>query len=137
VPDRLFTGAPANTADHLRRVYGNRAADVLDLATTPDLREPFDPWTGAIGAEVIHAVRREAARTLADILARRSMVGLGPDLGIGPDEAAAAIAVRHLGWSDERAAREVAEYRAGVARYRPRILESAAHAGAQSPTPAG
>ena len=79
---------------------------------------------GATGAEVVWAVRREGARTLADILARRTMVGLGPDVGVGADEAAARVAVEALGWSDERAADEVAAYRASVARYRPRILET-------------
>jgi glycerol-3-phosphate dehydrogenase len=121
-PARAFLGAPARTEQHLRKVYGNRAGEVLDLATSPDLREPFDPWSGAIGAEVLYAVRREGARTLSDILARRTMVGLGPDVGIGADESAAAIAVRHLGWSPAQAATEVARYRAYVLRYRPRIL---------------
>jgi glycerol-3-phosphate dehydrogenase len=137
VPERFFHGAPPRTADHLRRVYGNRALDVLAMATDPDLRDPFDPWSGAIGAEVLYAIEREGARTLSDVLLRRTMAGLGPDVGIGPDGAAAAIAARHLGWSEARAASEVANYRAGVARYRPRILETGVAAAAPSPSQAG
>ncbi|MEJ7873068.1 MAG: hypothetical protein WKF67_12495 [Rubrobacteraceae bacterium] len=38
------------------------------------------------------------------------------------DEAAAEVAVRHLGWSAERAAREVEDYRRYVERFKPRAL---------------
>lgn len=121
--------AEANLSDvsaaHLLRVYGTRAVEVLAVADElgdPRLRRPFDPATGAIGAEVVFACRREAAETLADVLLRRTMVGLGPDAGVGADEAAAAVARRHLGWDEARVGREVADYRAFVARYRPRSL---------------
>ncbi len=118
------SGLPPASAEHLLRVYGARAAAVLalaDAAGDPALRQPFDPATGAIGAEVPFAVREEGAETLADILLRRTMVGLGPDLALGADEAAAAVACRHLGWDAARAAAEIAAYRAGVARFRPPV----------------
>ena len=110
------------TADHLLGVYGIRAAEVIEAADAPELREPFDPTTGAIGAEVVFAFRREGAETLADALLRRTMVGLGPEVGIGADEAAAAIGRQHLGWDEARARRELDAYRAHVARFRPRAL---------------
>ncbi len=114
---------PALSTDHLLRVYGTRAGEVLALASEgPDLREPFSPETGAIGAEIVLAFRRELAATLADALLRRTMVGVGPAAGIGADEAAAVIARRYLGWSEARAGREVASYRDYVARFRPRAL---------------
>ncbi len=113
---------PPRTVDHLLRTYGSRAAELLTLASTPDLRQPFDPLSGAIAAEVIFAFEREAAETLADVLLRRTMVGLGPNAGVGPDETAAAIAHRHLGWSTARASREIAAYRTFVARFHPRAL---------------
>jgi len=62
------------------------------------------------------------AQTLADVLLRRSMVGMGPNVGLDVDEAAAEVAVRHLGWSAERAAREVEDYRRYVERFKPRAL---------------
>ena len=110
------------SADHLRRVYGAAAGAVVARAISPDLLEPFDPLSGAIGAEIPYAFEREGARTLADALLRRTMVGLGPEVGVGADRAAANIARRTLGWSEERAAREVEEYRAFVSRYLPRSL---------------
>lgn len=116
------SGLPERSARRLMRVYGTRALAVGALATEPDLREPFDPDSGAIGAEVVFAVREEGAVTLADILLRRTMVGLGPRCAVGADVAAAAVACRHLGWDAERAAAEVAAYRAELAPLLPRAL---------------
>jgi glycerol-3-phosphate dehydrogenase len=48
------------------------------------------------------------------------MVGMGPRVGLDVDEAAARVAVRHLDWTEERAEREVREYRDYVQRYRPK-----------------
>ncbi len=79
------SGLPRQTVEHLLRVYGARAPEVLATASTPELREVFDPFTGAIAAEVPWAYHEEGARTLIDVIARRTMVGLGPDAGIGAD----------------------------------------------------
>ena len=52
----------------------------------------------------------ELAKTLADVFLRRTMRGLSADLGLGDLEAAAEIGKTFLGWSDERAKREVDDY---------------------------
>ena len=115
------SGLSARTVNHLLRVYGTRAKDVLALANdAPDLREVFDPDTGAIGAEVVMAVRQEMARTLGDILLRRTMVGLGGGVGLNADKAAAEIARRHLGWDQARIDQEIDAYRKYVQRFHPR-----------------
>ncbi len=102
------------------RIYGERAAQVSELARTDSaLNEVFDPVTGALAAEVVHAFRHELAHTLADVLLRRTMVGLAEHAGIGPDEQAARLAQKYMNWSPERAAREIADYRAYVARFHP------------------
>ncbi len=120
------SGLSGRTVDHLLRVYGTRASAVLTLAgAETDLREPFSVETGAIGAEVVLALRDEMAETLADTLLRRTMVGMGPTVGLGADVAAARIAEQHLGWDADRAAREIAAYRAYVERYTPRPLQPA------------
>lgn len=124
------SGLPHRTSEHLFRVYGSRAPEVLATADSPELQEVFDPATGAIAAEVAWAFQEEGARNLADVIARRTMAGLGPDAGIGADLAAAAIARLALGWDAARAEAEVAAYRKWVARYRPRALaETVAAAG--------
>jgi glycerol-3-phosphate dehydrogenase len=105
----------------LARVYGAGAREVLALAREDAaLAEVFDETTGALAAEIVYAVHREAAQTLADILLRRTMVGLAAHAGLGPDEAAARVGQQHLGWTNERAAQEVADYRNYIARFHPR-----------------
>jgi glycerol-3-phosphate dehydrogenase len=114
---------PAKTVDHLLRVYGTRAEEVLAVTDgEADLAHVFDSASGAIGAEVVFAVNDEGAQTLADILLRRTMVGLGPDAGVGADVAAAEAAGRHLGWDADRRVREVDAYRAYITRFTPRVL---------------
>jgi glycerol-3-phosphate dehydrogenase len=111
------TGLTARSAEHLADVYGGRAGEVVALATSDDLLQPFDDWSGAIGAEVLFAFANEAAATLTDVLMRRTMVGLGPDLGLGASHRAAAIAAAHLGWDAARVDQELAAYRAFVQRF--------------------
>jgi glycerol-3-phosphate dehydrogenase len=114
------SGLPMESVDRLVTVYGARAPDVLALADRdPTLREPFCAATGSIGAEVVFAIEREFARTLEDVMMRRTMVGLEPGHGVGADEVAAAIAQRHLGWDEARAHDEVLQYRAYLERFVP------------------
>ncbi|MGH2532188.1 MAG: glycerol-3-phosphate dehydrogenase [Thermomicrobiales bacterium] len=116
-------GLPEPTVHRLVGLYGARAAEVAALAREhSDLAASFDPESGAIGAEVIFAFRSELAHTLEDALMRRTMAGLGPRMAVGADEAAAALAQRHLGWDAAQAAREVAAYRAHLARFKPKSL---------------
>ncbi len=119
------SGLAEELSERLIKLYGVRAADVLELAGDDDslktpLSAPASAQTGIIGAEVLYAFRREMAEKLSDALLRRSMAGMGPDVGLDVDEAAAQVAARHLGWTDERAEREVEEYRNYVQRYRPK-----------------
>ncbi|MCU1266003.1 MAG: dependent oxidoreductase [Acidobacteria bacterium] len=103
---------PGKTVDHLLRVYGTRAPQVLVVTDSdPALLEIVSPETGAIAAEIVFAFQYELARTLTDCLLRRTMIGLGPSGGVGEDETAARIAQQHLGWSADRAREEVIEYR--------------------------
>jgi len=66
---------------------------------------------------VVFSFEYELAKTLADCFLRRTMRGLHADLGLGDLEAAAAIGVRLLGWSAERAKCEVKNYRAEVSKF--------------------
>jgi glycerol-3-phosphate dehydrogenase len=113
------SGLPARSAAHLVDIYGGRAHEVLALANTEELRRPFDEWSGAIGAEVVFAFAKESATTLTDVLMRRTMVGLGPDLGCDAVEAAAAIAAAHFDWDHDRVRSELTDYRYFIARLEP------------------
>jgi glycerol-3-phosphate dehydrogenase len=122
---KVTSGLVEELAERLLKLYGVRALEVLDMADgDPSLRVPLaapsSVETGIIGAEVLYAFRYELAEKLGDVLLRRTMVGMGPKVGLDVDEAAAQVAVRYLGWSQERADREVREYRDYVQRYRPK-----------------
>jgi glycerol-3-phosphate dehydrogenase len=124
---KATSGLTDELAERLLKVYGVRAPEVLDEAGDDhSLRVPLSPSStvesGLLGAEVLYAFRHEMAQTLSDVLLRRTMVGLGPRVALDVDEAAAQVAVRHLGWSQERADREVREYRDFVRRYKPKAL---------------
>ncbi len=123
----VTSGLADELAERLLRLYGVRAVDVLEMAgDDPSLRMPLGPSatveSGLIGAEVLYAFRRELAQTLSDVLLRRTMAGMGPMVGLDVDEAAAQVAVKHLGWGQERANSEVAAYREYIERYKPKSL---------------
>jgi glycerol-3-phosphate dehydrogenase len=109
---------PAKSTERLLKVYGARAHEVLRLALDDaELREPFSVESGSVAAEVVFAFRNEMAETLVDCLMRRTMTGLNSRNGLDAVGAAARIARRFLGWDDERAAREVEDYRLYVERF--------------------
>jgi len=110
---------PASTV-RLLKVYGARSTEVLRLAQTDaGLSQVISEETGSIGAEVVYAFRGESAETLADCLMRRTMVGLNGSVGLDAVERAARVAQKFSGWGDERAAREVEDYRSYVTRFNP------------------
>ena len=112
------SGMPLSTVDRLVEVYGSRAIEVWQIgADAPELLEPFDENTGAIGAELILAFRDEFARTLTDALVRRTMVGMSAGQGLGSLDRAAKILAEHLGWDSDRTDREIADYRRYIRRF--------------------
>lgn len=75
----------------LLRRYGAEAPAVLSLAADdPALAEPVAPGVTTIGAELAWAVRHEGAQDEADLLDRRTRVGL-----VAADRAAAIPAAQH------------------------------------------
>ena len=113
------SGLPDFVTRRLVRIYGTRAWKVLQLTKAePSLHEVFSKETGAIAAEVVFSFQHEMAQTLVDCLLRRTMIGFSATVGIGEDEAVARIAREHLGWSKERAEREVIAYRKYIERFR-------------------
>jgi glycerol-3-phosphate dehydrogenase len=119
------SGSSPLTCEHLLRVYGTRATEVLEVAVhDKSLGEIFDEETGAIAAEVVFSFQQELAETLGDSLLRRTMVGLNSSVGIGADERAAAIARQYLGWNEARAQDEVAAYRSYVKRFQPHSMRN-------------
>jgi len=107
------------TGDRLLSLYGVRAPQVVALAREEKgLERVFDEGSGALAAELVYGLRVESARTLTDVIMRRTMLGLDPDLPIGSVEAAATIMAKHEGWERGRAASEVDAYVRYAARFR-------------------
>ena len=91
-----------NIPVHWLRIYGSRAKEVAALANRVN--------GDVLAAEVVFAFEREFAKTLGDCFLRRTMIGFDADLGVSKIEAAANVGVKLLGWSEERARREVEAY---------------------------
>lgn len=111
---------PTPVADRLLRIHGVGATNVAELVRhDPSLGRVLDERLGLVAAEVVHALRRERARTLTDVLMRRTMVGLEPDLDPRTVEAVAEVMAGHEGWDGARLERELTDYRRVAARHRP------------------
>jgi len=109
-----------DVAARLASAYGGRAEEVLQLAgASPELAELLDPELPYFWAEVAYAIRVEHARTVADVLRRRvPLFRDGRDQGLAAAERVAAILTAELGWTPDRRAQAVADYRAEVERSR-------------------
>lgn len=106
-------GLPDPVIAHLVGQYGSEVAGVYQIAGEwPQLREPVHPRHGAIGAEVVHAVRVEYARRLDDVLFRRlSIAHETADAGLGAVEVVSQLMGRELGWDETRRRDESDRYR--------------------------
>ncbi len=106
--------------EHLAGRYGTEAQSVLDLvAADPDLGEPLVPGLPYLRAEAVHAVRHEMARTLDDVLSRRTRARLlARDASAAAAESVALLIGPELGWDRDESARQVEAYRAAVTRER-------------------
>ena len=102
-------------AQRLLRVYGKSAAGVGELAARPELTERLG-GSDVLTAELVHALTKEWAVTLEDLLQRRCMAGLDADFGLHAAPAAAAALTRLGIWDSARAEHELAAYREPAAR---------------------
>jgi glycerol-3-phosphate dehydrogenase len=95
-------GLSANGVERLLSIYGGRSVDIVELTRSePLLARVIDTDETVLAAEVVFAIREEMARTLADIVHRRLMIGFAADQGRALYEIVAAIAAAELKWSDE------------------------------------
>jgi glycerol-3-phosphate dehydrogenase len=94
--------------------YGHAARKVLDLARErPELAAPIVPDRPDLLAEVVLAARHEQARSLADVLLRRTRLGILAAPALRDPEARRPVAAAlggELGWSDARVEAEIAAW---------------------------
>lgn len=114
------SGLPKVTIDRFVGQYGSIAPDVVAFVTSSDeRREVIDEEFGLTVGEVEWAITHEEAYRLADVIARRTMIGLENDLGQRVIEPVAAICARVLEWSDDRRDAEIAAYHHYLTRFIP------------------
>ena len=117
-PRALPPRAPSNvsflapeTLAHLRARYGQRSPDVAAyVGVDPALAEPLSPQHPDIGAQVVYGLEHEYARTIGDILLRRTPVGRTYDLGRAAAPRVAAILQDRLGWSEAEREQAIRDY---------------------------
>lgn len=90
--------------------YGHGAREVLDLcAERPDLAQPILDGFPDLQAEVVIAVRNEQASSVADVILRRTRLGLIAARDLGSAESVSGVATlmgEELGWSKKRRSEE-------------------------------
>ena len=100
--------------------YGHAARTVLALAASqPDLARPIAPGRPDLLAEAVLAARHEQARSVADVLLRRTRLGIlaAPALRtVDAVESVAAAIGAELGWDEGRIRTEAELWVAEVAR---------------------
>ena len=102
---------PPAAMEHLRNLYGPRAYAVASYtASDPSLAEPISDAHPDIAAQVAYAVQQEGARTVADVLFRRTAIGLSGDLGRSAAAPTAAVMQRLLGWSDAQRDQNIRDF---------------------------
>ena len=99
--------------------YGQMAHDVLAVAAERgELAQPIVAGLPDLLAEAAFAARREQARSLGDVLLRRTRLGLLAARALTDDgtlERVAAALASELGWDEARSAAEVEAFRAEAA----------------------
>jgi glycerol-3-phosphate dehydrogenase len=117
--DRLtrVPGVPEASYPALAARYGHDAERVLALAgDNPELAEPILPDQPDLLAAVVYGVRHEQARSLSDVLMRRTRLGILDARALTDPERpearrATELIAGELGWSSSRVETELAGFR--------------------------
>lgn len=115
IRDAEARGLPPATATHLVDTYGARWQ--APLAGASDAAQPIPGGGPFVLGEVDMAVREEDARSLADVMFRRTLLGLRPE---GRDLAVPAVLARMatlLAWDEATKAAQLADYQREASAY--------------------
>ena len=107
----LGAGLSARSAERLMTIYGARASAVMAEAKSDlTLLKVVHEDTGAIGAEMVFAMRHEFAAGLADVMARRTLLAFAPGHGLESIGTIADVLARTFGWDGARRLAEIKGY---------------------------
>lgn len=123
--DTEATSATGGLGAHLGERYGTEARFVADLFNEdPSLVEPIIEGTAHLRAEVVYAARCELARTVDDVLSRRTRMRVfARDLSVKAAPEVGRLLQRELGLSDDEVARQVDDYISGIDREKTVLME--------------
>jgi glycerol-3-phosphate dehydrogenase len=131
-------GLDADVAEHLRSRYGNEARVVAAMIEAdPALARPLVASLPYLRVEAVYAARYEMARTVDDVLARRTRaLLLARDAAVAAATDVANLLASELAWPPAEIERQVESFRDAVARSKEWEPTPAARAPA-SPTETG
>lgn len=114
------------TIDHLLNRYGSLIDEVLEAAAeNEDLLKPVTPELPYIRAEILYAVTHEGARSVDDVLSRRTRIAFeSKDQGLGVAQLVADLIAPELGWKKTEKNASLKEYEALVARQNAILLDA-------------
>jgi len=97
-----------NTVEYVSRNYGTESQVVFRIARSNTRFAEKVTHDGEILAEVVYAIQYESARTLRDIMLRRTGIGTLGNPGKAMIEKIASLAAGMMGWSEKRKEDEIA-----------------------------
>ncbi len=112
------SGLDAQTITHLLNRYGSLIGELLELIVeNPKLAEKVDKNLLYIKAEILYAASHEGARSVDDVISRRTRIAFeAEDHGLHLASEIASTIAPVLGWSAKQRKESVADYEALVAR---------------------
>ena len=112
------SGLDSQTVTHLLNRYGSLISEILDLIKRdPSLAQKLDADLPYIKAEIYYAVSHEGARTVDDVISRRTRIAFeAHNQGVDLADAIAEIIAPVLGWSAKERRASVAAYESLVER---------------------
>lgn len=101
------------TIEHLLNRYGSMLDEVLEpTSSNPELRERLIPNLPYLKAEILYAATHEGARSIDDVLSRRTRISFeASDQGISILEEVASLITPVLGWSASEKKSSIKEYK--------------------------
>ncbi|WP_433206130.1 glycerol-3-phosphate dehydrogenase/oxidase [Nocardia sp. CA-107356] len=116
--DAEATSATGGLGAHLGERYGTEARFVAALFTEdPSLAEPIIDGSAYLRAEVVYAARCELARTVDDVLSRRTRMRVfARDLSVKAAPEVGRLLQQELGLPDEEVTWQIDDYIAGIDR---------------------
>jgi glycerol-3-phosphate dehydrogenase len=101
----------AKTLHYLFGIYGARTLALLQLVDElPELAELITPDHLSIRAQIVFAVRSEYAKTIIDMIYRRTLLVISTDYGLGILPVVVETLQKYCGWEQEQCDRAVKEF---------------------------